>query len=741
MNLFKGMVQNILLMIAGFLSCLTGNFFLGLLIGLGAGALQCTFSGATGGKSIKAAALSSLPVAIVVGVLCGVGGMFSGGLHDVGGWIIALVVTVMCGIVGTFIKGTRYFQEQTNEPVVTNENRVTEQAKIQAQAESNGAPISETSRRMLANLRGTATEVASIQEPVQAAQEPIQEPVHDSDYDEIIDTSKGDRDYYNLIKDLTGKQVVTKRIEDEAYEKLPEEIRAKYANDPPVVALTSYAKEKALAEEDAYVQKVKELSGFDRVTPDAVHKAYESLTEEQKADLPKDEAQAMMMFASGKTLSSETKEEEKERAAHEKEIEDYYSVIPDDFKERLPSDHAKAVEMFKNKEFLPFYETLDDSFKKRVPEEVFYSVVPKAFCENRQSVENYLWTTKEKVLSMFCKEFPEPLCNLPATALVALLPQEETEGKDPVLACKNNIDFLSSLFDNSLTSPLNHVPVKTLWLLLPLKDRQHPNAMIIDIKAHQNELYKKYQYVHDYNCPVENLFIPYYCCEPDKLEEMYEKARPYRKQDESKLFALLMNIDRCIGSNNNTIHFWTTPLLRIIPYDMFKYMMEWSLGYDEEDTDPEQYYAAHKNNREVMMANESLPKPLNDIPMFMLWFFIEDMELLNSDNKVASMCERVLQDPNFFMQYFKWNGDELSSYIPTICLDAWTEDDFRRATRRECNEDYIEEPWRVWLPECLAYIPTSDLEEACMDIPPDRNPTVLDILTQAKHLRSVFAQE
>ena len=737
-KMIRGMMNNILLMIAGFLACLAGNFFMGALIGVGAGVLQCTFSGANTGRKFKEAVLSSLPVAIVVGVVCGVGGNFSNGLKDIGGWIIAIIIAIMCGFIGSFISGTRYFQEQTSD---RNPNRAPINPPTQAtpsaptsRPQATSAPVSQSSQRMLDRLHRN-------QQAAPAPEVP-------SDYDEVIDTSKGDQAYYNLIKELTGKHVVTKRIIDEAYSKLPPDVLEHYKNDPPLVALTSYAYERkaASAEKEVnnpFADKVKELSGSDQVTESSIASAYTAIPDDLKKDLPTDPKAAIMMLSMGQTMSSIKDGEavlEQERAlAREqelKQIEDFYESIPESFKDRLPKDdHAKAVEMFKRGESLPFYDSLDIGFRSRVSYNTVESLVPSYA---RSNIEEWLWNNREAVLMEFDETLPPPLSDLPVSALALLLNPEHTYNTDKREAVKEHADYLANLFENSLPNPLRLVPIQTIWLMLDPKDRQHQNAILKDIRSNLEFLTNQFEDDYAGEQPLESLFLPT-CCMHTPIKELYSRLGPLANPELSTLMNVLNHIDRCkqvtaIG----VFKVVRCPLLSYAPYDMCRAMMQWSTDYDEDCDTAAEYWTKYKGDYPSMMGGDNLPKPLHNIPMHMLWYLTEDYELLNGDSNVASMYEAILDNPDAYTKFFKWQGENIRSYIPTCCLEAWKDEELDSVSRRKDNDDFYEETWRIWLPNCLAKVPYDNLVSLLQNIPADRNPTVVDILQQAAYLRPFF---
>lgn len=741
-NMIRGMMNNILLMIAGFLACLAGNFFMGALIGVGAGVLQCTFSGANTGRKLKEAALSSLPVAIVVGVVCGVGGNFAHGLKDIGGWIIAIIIAIMCGFIGSFISGTRYFQEQTGD---RNPNRIPINPPTppapSAPSQGTPAPVSQSSQRMLDRLHRNQ----------QAAPTPAPEREVPSDYDEVIDTSKGDQAYYNLIKELTGKHVVTKRIIDEAYSKLPPGVLEHYKNDPPLVALTSYAYERraASAEKEVnnpFADKVKELSGSDQVTESSIASAYTAIPDDLKQDLPTDPKAAIMMLSMGQTMSSIKdaeavleKERELARELELKQIEDFYESIPDSFKERLPKDdHAKAVEMFKRGESLPFYDSLDMGFRSRVSYNTVEVLVPNYA---RSNVEEWLWNNREAVLTEFDETLPPPLSDIPVSALALLLNPEHTYNTGKREAVEEHVDYLADLFENSLPNPLRLVPIQTIWLMLDPKDRQHQNAILKDIRSNLEFLTNQFVDDYDGDQPLESLFLPT-CCMHTPIKELYSRLGPLARPELSTLMNVLNHIDRCKRVTAASVfRAVRCPLLSYAPYDMCRAMMQWSTDYDEDCDTAKEYWSKYSGEYSSMMGGDNLPKPLHNIPMHMLWYLTEDYELLNGDSNVSSMYEAILDDPEAYTKFFKWQGENIRSYIPTCCLEAWTNEELDSAFRRQDNDDFYEETWRIWLPNCLAKVPYDNLVSLLQGIPEDRNPTVVDILQQAAYLRPFFDKE
>ena len=722
-----GLTKNILLMVGGFLACLSGNFFFGLLIGAGAGILHCCFGGATSHKTIKEAIKSSLPIAIVLGVLCGVGGLFSEGLRTIGGVLIGVVVTLMCGFIGSFIGNSRFYKEQTGDyksPVAPQRQEL--DSAVQAVAANNNAPTQEAVSA-LANLRSRRN----------AKQDP-------EDYDEIITTVKPDGTedpYYSVIKELTGKHVVTKRIIDEAYTKLPEDVKAKYINDPPLVALTSYAYSKQADAQNSvdspFYKTVKQLSGMDVVNDKTIDIAYSNIPEEMRADLPKDQKSALMLFASGKTLSDIKSEADKEREARTqeklREIEMYYNNIPAEQRSWLPPNKAKAVTMHKEGRFLPFMDTLPDELRC-IPFYVWRSLAPADVDENNLNM--WLLNHRSDLMGEFDLSLTPPLCHIPISALFELVPPHQRFGKTKREVVAGYASSFLNIFQDDLGEPLRRVPIKTMWLSLDPKERLHTNTKIKDILVNIEFLRKTFGDTGHQGDPLL-LMLPTYLRD-STIMALYNKLPDDLKANNqiSQAYTVLININRFkqdaeTPKTTNAINCRFTDL---IPAKFMRYMIEWGTDvYDDSLTDEQFCEKYYKNNIDHLI-NKNLPTPLNGIPLLMFKFLMPVTGSLNDTSKteIAIINDIVDESSMMFTPMFR-AGSKTSffSYVPIEPRLIWEgQDPGDWSGIDDIPEDEV---WRVWLPPSLRFKEYQELYEALPGIEKADNAEYY-MLTHAREL-------
>lgn len=701
-----GLTKNILLMVGGFLACLSGNFFFGLLIGAGAGVLHCCFGGATAHKGIKEAVKSSLPIAIVVGVIGGVGGMFAEGLHTVGGVLIGIVITLMCGFIGGFIGGSRFYQEQVGD---------TQPNPTPAQRQEMQDAVENISQELNAPQQPVApTSAASAVAHLRARRNIVPE-----DYDEIINTVKDDGTedpYYSLVKELTGKHVVTKRIIDEAYEKLPSEVKEQYKNDPPLVALTSYAYSKqADTQTDTdspFHQKVRQLSGMNVVNAHSIDVAYSNIPEEMRKDLPTDQKSALMLFASGKTLSDIKSEAEKEKAEREQEkqceIELYYNSIPAEQKFWLPEDKAEAVAMHKEKKFLPFMETLHNDYKN-IPFAVWKSLVPSNVKE--EDINQWMLYHRDELISEFDPLLPPPLCHIPIKVLFEIIPPQERFGRSVQSVVAGAVSSLANVFCDELGEPLRRVPIKTLWLTLDPKDRLHTNAKLKDVKMCVTSLQRKFEFTDHYGSPFL-LMLPTYLREYDILELQGMLPDEVAGTNQvSPVYNVLMNIDKINCRVNVDTTTSLTKFTDTIPAKFMRYILEWGTDLDDSSLSDQEFCDKYYASNVSSLLNRELPAPLNEIPLIFFKYLMPVVESLNDPDKteIAILNDLVEESIVMFAPQFDSVGAQLP-YHPICVKGACTaEGNVPWDTAQEVNDDEV---WRFWLPPSLRYVDFSDMCEA-----------------------------
>lgn len=725
-TLLNGITKNVLLIIGGFLACLTGNFFFGALIGAGAGALHCCFGGALSRKGMKDAIFASLPIAIVVAVLCGVGAQFSGGFTSFGGAMITIIVTFLCGFVGSFIGGSKYYQEQTREAPQRHEM----DESVQSIAENNNAPENVDANDYINHMRAHRNN-PNIQKADTAVP---------NDYDEMIDVSKASKEekcYYDLVKELTGKKVVTKRIIDEAYTKLPEDIKQMYANDSPKVALTSYAldryAERQKELDSPYTKTVKQLSGMSEVTEEAINKAYENIPDSAKQDLPADKQNALMFYASGKTLSGIKSDAEKEQSLKEeqerREIENYYLAIPAGQKVWLPDDHAEAVAMFKRHEFLRFYDTLPEEYKA-IPEYVYNSLCS---CPPDQDINTYMLYNRENLMSQFCLQLQYPLSVIPLCVLAEFTPPASRFGKTDLEVVKEMEDTLLHMFSAELPEPLNRVPIKALWLSLPARDRLHENMKLNDIKLHLEELKDKFAIDGSYGNPLILIL-------PVKLRNisLSDLRKQVRNTNASPIFDVINNLDKLMIENigNTSKGFSAYGMCKQMSISTIRYLLDWGLDFEHDDM-PDDEFAATYATKTSELFNTSLPAPLCDIPLPMFRYLLSDLSIINDSNKteMAIINDYVSEHSAKFTEMFKGNN-----VIPKCALAAWTEEQLSEGVSYEIDNEVADEVWRAWLPPDIRNASYADIDAICSGLDSAPNPE-FKILQESETLANILRQK
>lgn len=724
--LLRGITKNILLMIGGFLACLTGNFIFGAFIGAGAGILHCCFGGALSKKGMKDAVITSLPIAILIAVLCGVGAQFSGGFASFGGVIISIIVTALCGFVGSFIGGSKFYQEQTHEAPQRRE--MSEHVESVARANSQQsipapAPAPTTANDYITRMRRNR----STQEPQE-------------DLDELIDTSQASGDmkcFYDTIKELTGKQVITKRIIDEAYTKLPSDALAKYANDSPKVALMSYALSRQLDKEQEldspYIKTVKRLSGMSVVTEEAIDKAYDNIPDNVKDDLPHDKQTALMFFSLSKSLSGIQNEEDKERAAREeaerREVENYYLAIPAGQKAWLPEDHALAVSMHKKGEFLKFYDTLPEEYKG-IPEYVWNSLCN---CPPNQDINIFMLYNREALMAQFCLDLQYPLSIIPLCVLAEFTPPASRFGKTDLEVVKDMEDSLRNMFSTELPEPLNRVPIKALWLSLPARDRLHENMKINDIKLHLEELKEKFSVDDSYGNPLRLIL-------PTSLRRtpLAELRKQVKNTNASPIFDVINNLDKLMIENvgNAFIGFPAYGICKKMSIGSIRYMLEWGLDL-EHDEMPDKEFGMTYAAKTKELFNTSLPEPLNNIPLLMFRYLLSDLSIINDSNRteMAIINDYVGEHSFKFMDMFTKDIP-----IPKCALSAWTEEQLDNEISFEIDEEHSDEVWRAWLPPDIRNAPYEDIDAICSGLDSAPNPE-LKILQESKTIANILRQK
>lgn len=722
-TLLSSLTKNILLVIGGFLACLTGNFFFGMLIGAAAGVLHCCFGGALSRKGVKGALIASLPVAIVVAILSGVGAAMSGGLKSVGGIIITIVVTLLCGFVGSYIDGSKFYKEQTQEAPQRQELN----GSIEEIAENNGMQEDIDVNQYINHMRQRRT---------------VTPPTPTDDYDEMIDTSTATGDnkaLYDTVKSLTGKQVVTKRIIDEAYTKLPEDVKRKHVNDTPTVALMSYAlgvsamHKKEL--DSPYEKLVKKLSGMDEISDEAIEKAYNSIPESNRSELPTDMKSALMFYASGETLLSvktaeeQAKDVEKEKA--QQEIESYYLAIPVGQKSWLPTDHAKAVEMFKHGEFLPFYETLPEEYKQ-VPEYVYLSL-----CKNGEQDRNtWMLYNRTYLMSQFCFELPYPLSVIPLSVLAECVPPAMRFGKSDLNVVKEMQDSLTVMFSPELEEPLVRVPIKALWLSLPPKERMHSNTKLKDIKLNLDAISKNFQ-VDNHVGDAYRLLLPN-VLRDIPLAELAKRVKSSSNASNSPMFDIINNIDKLMLGEEYSPEYASGEgnMLMYLSLASRRYVLEQSLDIDDDDLSDEEYWDKYKGSMDRAF-NSTLPSPLNKIPIIMFRYLLPDLGILNDSTKteIAIINDYVSEHASEFVKMFPSDGECL--WVPTCALNAWIVRDTDWSRDFIIADNVADELWRSWLPSDIRNTDYSDIDVIVSGSSASKNPD-RDILMQTETLANIL---
>ena len=735
-NLIRNITSNILLMVAGFLACLTGNWLLGLIIGAGAGILNCVFRGSLKAGGWKDTLIVAAPASIVVGVICAFGAGFCNNSIIILNFLTTIVVVALCGVVGSFMGNSKFYSEKEGTSTTPTPNEFAAQRPTPNVTQPGSSQSSTTVQPNAVQDDMLAQMMARLQQNHGTA-------TVDSDYDAPIDTTGRDSVYYDTVRALTGEQVVTKRVIDKAYGLLPDNYKQQYGDSQKEQALIAYAYSKRVNHEDvqdsAFAQKVKELSGMNEVTEASIQKAYNTLSPDILEDLPNDPTAAIVLLSQGKTLQTIMNEEAelnaKKEAEDAKEIETYYSLIPANRRHWLPNDHKEAVRMFKAGEYLNFYNTLPQELRLNVPEYIVKLLVPSTIAEDQAN--EWLHINRGTILAEFCDELPEPLCYIPVSSLINFIPSKFCFGRSPVDVVKENVDALKEMFDGSLGEPLCRVPIIVMWLSLEARERQTTQMKVRDVRANVDKLRKLFDPMEVPCTTMLHTMLP---TTLRGLPEAEMYARLPANSDKNWL-TLLSNVDtfKSVVAFSNSVNITTESnsyFAQVAPYSMLRYMIEYCTDIMADDMTDEEFWSVYQQYYDSEVLNKDLPGVLAEIPLPMLACLVENPEDLNDDNisEIASLNNYIMRNNNSLLRLFPKDR-----FIPSMCWSSWNENMINGIFRHmECEDVAPDEVWRLWLPRELYSTPYEKLYKCCPGVENAPNPD-LYILQHTADIMSILS--
>ena len=734
-SLLQNITSNILLIIAGLLSCLLHNWFLGLLIGAGAGILNCIFRGSLKAGGWKDTLIVAAPASIIIGVLCAFGAGMCNNSIVIFNILITVAVIILCGVLGSFMGNSKFYSEK-EQPAVQHDTPTTPTPTNIPATPSNDSIAPPP-------IPNAPNDAASVIANLRNRRKGITEQVEDK----IIDTDGRDKIYYDAIKKLTGKDVVTESSVMDAYRNLPDDVKQMYSGDPPNVAIMSYAYSQLLSTtqevNDPYSRKVMELSGMHEVTEASVEKAYNSLSDDIRRDLPKDPVAAIMLLAHGKTLKTiineESERDAQQRLEEEREIENCYALIPSRMRAWLPANHKEAVAMYKAGKYLDFYSTLPDNLKYNIPKYVIDFLAPDKITDPDERNE-WLHINRAVVLDKFCEEFPEPLCYIPTSVLVRMVPTQFCFANDDKMIVSENIDALKAMFDNSLGEPLRRIPIKCLWLALEARERQMPEFKVRDIKTNIDKLRQVFDIdVEPCKCMLHTML-------PSTL----------RKWSEVEMYGMIGKCDKVWLSIFNNIDLFkkyesgesvtveedsvveTSYFMRVAPYSMLRYMIEFCTDVTKDsDMSDKDFWLKYRSYYEKEVIFKDLPGVLSQIPLPMIQFLVEDPEDLNLEgmSDVAALYTYAMRNSSSLLRLF-----DKGHVIPTMCLGSWKYSEQDLVKRHGENEEIDEsELWRLWLPPELYDVSYDKLADCSPGYEDSKNPD-LHILQHTTNIYNILSR-
>ena len=353
-----------------------------------------------------------------------------------------------------------------------------------------------------------------------------------------------------------------------------------------------------------------------------------------------------------------------------------------------------------------------DQFFMSVPKSFLLACVPRSF----EDYSEYLFGFYNEVNSKFIRELPPPLCHMPSTILIELIPPSERFG-DEAECIINNKDYLLELFDAQLPVPLKYIPVRTLWLALPKDKRANPNAPMVDIRSNGLSLINDFKVDSDtrLSSPLEYLLPSW--CRGLGLQTMLDrltKIDPILATEKSSPWIKVLNHIDWVKTDVSTVTEETDtprgpaltdhPLLKRAPVGMIACLIKDSVDIYDDDMSDEDFVKKYINRPEVQASVfcEELPKPLNKIPLMMLKTLVYDKESIQNSNvdEVAAVRQFILLHLPLFTSLFSGNGTDFFDLVPLPIKECVKEEDY--AAPIDPDQITEDEYWRLWLPSKTA---------------------------------------